>query len=502
MSRETMLAGAVPPRWAVVIVTSLLGLLVLSGCAAAEPAVVPTSEVETLISQAVPLCLTALDAQPIPGRSAAAPVLSLYNKDYEGEEWLHGPRADVHVAGEQEASRAADVQTLLCIRERRKESGWQQYTDEQPAYTLIWDVRLVSWPDGDVVSALTAWGSDPPKLKTERGPGYGRPPSIEGWVQANLRGERLLHLAGTVRSLAFSPDGASLATASCEETATRASDICAGIDLQIWDSTTALPLKKLETDLNVRAAIAYLPAGDALVLKDGTGLTTWLDVTTGEELERGGAGQRPSLTGFTADGRWLSWLDTNGNVQVRNVEEVLTSDRVTRETLYLRVEDASSLALAPGGGVVAVGHKDGTVTLHNVESEETLGTVTVSKTTVSSLAFGPTGNVLAAGCRDPGGSEPYQVQFYDLTSGAIKPTQGGHTNAIVRLAFSPDGTLLASGDASGTVKLWDVDTGAELRSLPGHSADVTTLAFSPDGATLASGDWHGTVVLWDVGAAP
>jgi WD40 repeat protein len=128
--------------------------------------------------------------------------------------------------------------------------------------------------------------------------------------------------------------------------------------------------------------------------------------------------------------------------------------------------------------------------------------VALSTTTVPSLAFAPTGNVLAAGCRDPGGSEPYQVQFYDLTTGAIRPTQGGHTNAIVRVAFSLDGTLLASGDASGIVKLWDMATGAELREMLGHSADITTMAFSPDGATLASGDWHGTVVLWNVGAAP
>jgi hypothetical protein len=502
MPRKTVSAGTVPARWASHALTLLLSLLVLSGCATAEPAVVPTSEVETLIPQAVPLCLAALDAPAIPGRSAAAPILSLYNKAYEGEEWLHGPRADVHVADEQEAGRAADVQTLLCIRERREESRWQQYTDEQPAYTLIWDVRLVSWPGGEVVGALTAWGGDPPKLKTSRGPGYGRPPSIGDWVQASLRGERLIHLAGTVRSLAFSPAGARLATASCEERAARASDTCAGIDLQIWDSATALPLGELETDLSVRAAIAYLPAGDVLVLADGTGSATWLDETAGEELERGGMGQRPSLTGFTADGRWLSWLDTNGNVHVHNVEEALTSERPTRETLYLKVKDASSLALAPDGGLAALGHDDGTVTLHRVESEGTQGTVVLGGGKVLGLVFAPSGSVLAAGCADAAGSEPNPVQLYDLATGATKLTQGGHTDDIVHLAFSPDGTRLASGDVRGTVKLWDTATGTELHEFLGHTADVTALAFSPDGTILASGDWHGTVGLWDVGAAP
>lgn len=502
MPGKTVSAGTVPNRRAVGALTLVLSLLVLSSCATAEPSVLPTSEVESLIPQAVPLCQAALDARPIPGRSATAPIFSLYNKAYEGEEWVHGARADVHVADDNEADRAADVQTLLCIRERREESRLWEYTDEELAYRLIWDVRLVSWPDGDVVGAVTALGGDPPKFKSHRGPGYGQAPSVGVWVEASLRGERLIHLAATVRSVHFSPDSARLATASCEEPAARVSDICAGIDLQIWDSTTALPLKELETDLSVHAAITYVPAGDVLVLVDGTGNATWLDVNTGEEIEGGRIGQRPKLTGFTADGRWLSWLDANGNVQVLNVEERITSERTTRKTLYLRVKDASSLALAPDGGLAALGHDDGTVTLHNVEAEEMQGTLTLGGGKVLSPVFAPTAGLLAVGCAYAEGSEPHAVHIWDLTSGATRDTQGGHAGRIVRLAFSPDGTILASGDATGTVKLWDVATGAELRSLLGHTADVTTLAFSPDGARLASGDWHGTVVIWDVKAAP
>jgi len=49
------------------------------------------------------------------------------------------------------------------------------------------------------------------------------------------------------------------------------------------------------------------------------------------------------------------------------------------------------------------------------------------------------------------------------------------------VAFSPDGTLLASGSEASTIKLWDVTTGVELRTLGGHAAAVTSVAFSPDG---------------------
>ena len=66
------------------------------------------------------------------------------------------------------------------------------------------------------------------------------------------------------------------------------------------------------------------------------------------------------------------------------------------------------------------------------------------------------------------------------------------------VAFSPDGTLLASGSNDHTVKLWDVQTGELKRTLAGHDFIVGAVAFSPDGQTLVSGAWDDTVKLWDV----
>jgi WD40 repeat protein len=77
----------------------------------------------------------------------------------------------------------------------------------------------------------------------------------------------------------------------------------------------------------------------------------------------------------------------------------------------------------------------------------------------------------------------------------------GHTKAVHRLAFSPDGKTFASASADGRVKLWDAATGKEARTLTGHTRWVTTVAFSPDGLFLASGgalDNDNTVRLWDV----
>jgi WD40 repeat protein len=75
---------------------------------------------------------------------------------------------------------------------------------------------------------------------------------------------------------------------------------------------------------------------------------------------------------------------------------------------------------------------------------------------------------------------------------------GGHPGPVNALAYSRDGTLLASGDATGLVKVWDVSRGRERATLQTRWLCVMAVSFSPDGATLATANALGvSVQLWD-----
>lgn len=111
---------------------------------------------------------------------------------------------------------------------------------------------------------------------------------------------------------------------------------------------------------------------------------------------------------------------------------------------------------------------------------------------VLSVAFSPDGSLLASGHWDG------TIHIWDVNMGLELKRLQGHSSPVNTVAFSPDGHLLASGSSDNMVRLWNIGKGSEIHRLDGHSDNVNSVAFSPDGSTLVSGSDDSTIRLWDV----
>jgi WD40 repeat protein len=150
----------------------------------------------------------------------------------------------------------------------------------------------------------------------------------------------------------------------------------------------------------------------------------------------------------------------------------------------------SAVAYSPDGRQLATASYANTTKLWDAASGQELRTLQTG--TVDQLAFSPDGTRLATSFTDlPAAS------VWDVATGQKLLSLGGRGAGINAIAFSPDGTRLATASTDHTAKVWDAASGRVLLTLSGHTGAVLSVAFNHDGTRLLSGSEDGTSRVWD-----
>jgi WD40 repeat protein len=309
-----------------------------------------------------------------------------------------------------------------------------------------------------------------------------------------------------VISVAYSPDGRWIATASWDGTA------------RLWDAQTGKEVRRLDVPAP-RGYTAHLtqilfsPDNELVVVArqappNEAGVIVW-NRPTGEKVREfpGGYGS----VAVSPDGRLIAcggWgRGAAVNSGVVRVYELATGKPVrelrghqSRIDLLAFSPDGKTVIAQVGiprpplpGGIERMGFDPSGVRAWDVatgkERRSTLNALWNGK----QYATSPDGRTQAAG-----------TSLHETATGGQRVKLTGHTNDVCAVAFSPDGRTLASGSMDGTVRLWDLPAGKEVarfgEEVPRFAGRgwVLAVAFSPDGRTLISGGLDKTVHIWDV----
>jgi WD40 repeat protein len=297
----------------------------------------------------------------------------------------------------------------------------------------------------------------------------------------------MLELTGHTRpvvSLAFAPDGRTLASAGLDGTA------------RLWDLAGGACRAKIQSGEERAFCVAFAPDGKSLAVGYGGntgGAKGIVQVWDLDPLRRRTKWQAANQyyvrsLAFTPDGRELLTAGYDDNVWRYDLNH--RGGPKAWKAYRTDVGPVYAVAVSPDGQTVAaLTHPAATVHLWGAGGRTGEGFKCPSEQGYA-LAFAPDGRSLACALGR-------QVAVWDLLFQRPPPLWAGHAGDVLAVAFAPDGRTLASAGQDGEVKLWDPAAGEVRAGYDWQIGELGAVAFAPDGLTAAAGG-AGSVVVWDV----